>query len=133
MFVGLTGLPVGMLAGAVLAVAAGLARLGADVVGGPTFLLRLMPPLALVPVAVVEQSTVMLVTLTAAVPVYVTTRAAVGGADPRHLELARSVGLSRRSLLRRVILPGALPGFVTGMRFAIPVASLVLVICERRS
>jgi sulfonate transport system permease protein len=51
--------------------------------------------------------------------------------DPKLVEAARSFGLSGWSLIRQVILPGALPSFLLGLRFALAVAVLVLVVAEQ--
>ena len=50
---------------------------------------------------------------------------------PGHLELAKTVGLGPVALLRRVVLPGALPGFLVGLRLAVAVAWLILVFAEQ--
>ena len=65
------------------------------------------------------------------VPVYINTHAALRGIDIRHVELARSVGLSRADFLREVALPGALPGFFTGLRLAVTTCWTALVVLEQ--
>jgi sulfonate transport system permease protein len=47
------------------------------------------------------------------------------------VELAQTVGLSRAQFIRKVILPGALPGFLLGLRFAVTAAWLALVVVEQ--
>ncbi len=64
-------------------------------------------------------------------PIYVNTHAALTGLDLRWAELARTVGLNRRQFLRRIALPGAAPGFFTGLRLAVTVSWLVLVVSEQ--
>ncbi|MEV6868919.1 ABC transporter permease subunit [Streptosporangium subroseum] len=44
---------------------------------------------------------------------------------------AETVRLSRRAFIRRVVLPGALPGFLLGMRFAVTTGWLFLVVVEQ--
>lgn len=44
--------------------------------------------------------------------------------------MGRSYGLSRRELFLHVILPGALPGILVGVRFAMGVAWLTLIVAE---
>ncbi|SDD08283.1 ABC transporter permease [Glycomyces harbinensis] len=131
-----TGLALGVTLGAVLAVVAGLFRLGEDFIDGPMQILRAIPALALVPLAIVwfgigEEVKVFLVVFATAFPVYVNTHAAIRGLDPRFAELARTVELGRFALVRKVILPGALPGFFTGLRFATAISWLVLVVSEQ--
>ena len=53
------------------------------------------------------------------------------GVDSRYVDLAETVGLGQMALIRRVVLPGALPGFFTGLRFSVAIAWLVLVVSEQ--
>jgi sulfonate transport system permease protein len=61
----------------------------------------------------------------------VNTANAIRTLDPRWRELADTTGLTRRDLVRRVVLPGALPGFLVGLRLATAVAWLLLVFAEQ--
>jgi sulfonate transport system permease protein len=65
------------------------------------------------------------------VPIYIQTHAALRGIDVKYLELAETVGLSRWAFIRDVVLPGALPGFLTGLRFGVLGAWLALVVVEQ--
>jgi sulfonate transport system permease protein len=65
------------------------------------------------------------------IPIYIQTHAALRGIDLKHLELAETLGLSRWAFIRRVVLPGALPGFLTGLRFGVMSAWLALVVVEQ--
>lgn len=47
------------------------------------------------------------------------------------MESARVLGLGRAGLIRHVILPGAVPGFLVGLRFALTSAWLVIIIAEQ--
>jgi sulfonate transport system permease protein len=130
------GLALGVAAGVACALLSGLSKLGEYVIDAPMQMLRSMPILALVPLAIVwfgigEEVKVILVALGVAFPIYLNTHAGIRGVDPRFIELARSVGLSRWQLIRRVVLPGALPNFFTGLRFAVSIAWLVLVVSEQ--
>src|SRR5450830_1896199 len=50
--------------------------------------------------------------------------------DPALVEMARSYGLSGFSLFRQVILPGALPSILVGVRFALGFMWLTLIVAE---
>ncbi|MFG3340680.1 ABC transporter permease [Glycomyces sp. NPDC048151] len=131
-----TGLALGVAIGVVLAVAAGLFRIGEDLIDGNMQILRAIPGLALVPLAIVwfgigEEVKVFLVVFATTFPIYLNTHAAIRGVDPRYAELARTVELGRWKLIRKVVLPGALPGFFTGLRFATAISWLVLVVSEQ--
>ncbi|ONH59858.1 ABC transporter permease [Frankia sp. CcI49] len=130
------GLALGVGFAVVLALVSGLFQLGEDLVDAPVQILRAVPILGLVPLAIVwfgigEQVKVFLVALGTAFPVYINTFAAIRGVDSRFVELARTVRLGRLGLIRRVVLPGALPGFLVGLRFAFTISWLILVVSEQ--
>jgi sulfonate transport system permease protein len=132
----MTGLLLGIAAGTLLAVVAGLSTWGERLVDANMQMLRAMPILALVPLAIVwfgigEEVKVILVALGVTFPMYVNTHAAIRAVDSRYVDLAHTLGLSRLALVGRVILPGALPGWFTGLRFAVSIAWLVLVVSEQ--
>lgn len=132
----MTGLVIGVTVGVALALVAGLTRFGEFMLDANLQMLRSMPILALVPLAIVwfgigEEVKILLVSLAVMFPIYLNTHAAVRGVDSRFVDLAATVGLGRLALVRRVILPGALPGFFTGLRFSVAIAWLVLVVSEQ--
>jgi sulfonate transport system permease protein len=132
----LWGLGVGIPIGAALALVAGLTRLGDDLVDANVQMLRFVPIIGLEPLLILwlgigETAKVSLIVLGVAFPVYVNTYAAVRSVDPHLLEVGRVLGLSRWGRLRRIVLPGSLPGFLVGVRLATAVAWLLLVFAEQ--
>ena len=132
----LAGLGVGLAAGVLLALAAGLSRLGEDLVDAPVQMLRTLPFLALVPLFILwfgigETPKVALVALGATFPIYLNLFAGIRGVEPRLAEMGRVFGLDRRGLVRHVILPGALPSALVGLRYSLGVAWLSLVVAEQ--
>lgn len=130
------GFAIGAVAGAVLALVAGLSRLGEDIADAPMQMLRTLPHLALVPLFILwfgigELPKVALVALGAAFPVYLNLFAGLRGVDPKLIEAARVFGLGRMALIRRVMLPGALPSLLVGLRYALGVSWLTLVVAEQ--
>jgi sulfonate transport system permease protein len=130
------GLGIAVATGTTLALLAGLSRLGEDLVDPPLQMARTMPFLALVPLFILwfgigETPKVALVALGATFPIYLNLFAGIRGADPKLLEVGATLGLSRGALIRHVILPAALPNFLTGLRYAIGVAWLSLVVGEQ--
>lgn len=130
------GLAIGTAVGTVLAVIAGLSRWGEAVLDGPIQIKRAIPALALVPLLILwfgigEQMKVITITLGVFVPVYIHTHNGLRSIDSRYVELGESLRLSRAAFLRRIVLPGALPGFLLGMRFAVVGAWLSLVVVEQ--
>lgn len=129
----------GLAMGVVLAVPAGLlagaSRLGMAVIDKPIHMLRAVPfpalsPLFIIAFGIGETMKIGLITVGVFGLIYVNLRDGVRRLDPRLLELARAYRFDRRTLFLRVLLPGALPGFMTGLRFALTVAWIALVTCE---
>jgi sulfonate transport system permease protein len=130
------GLFFGIVVGAVLALLSGLSRAGEALIDGPVQIKRAIPGLALIPLLILwfgidETMKVLTITLGVFVPIYLQTHAALRGIDLRYVELAQTVGLSRAGFIRRVVLPGALPGFFLGLRFAVTGAWVSLVVVEQ--
>ncbi|MBY8885984.1 ABC transporter permease [Streptomyces sp. PTM05] len=132
----LLGLLFGVGAGTGLAVAAGLSRLGESLIDGTMQVKRAIPALALLPLLILwlgigEEMKVVVIALGVAVSVYVNTYAALTGIDSRYVELAEVVGLSRAAFLRKVVVPGALPGFFIGLRLGVTASWLALIVVEQ--
>ncbi|MGC4868163.1 ABC transporter permease [Micromonospora sp. DT53] len=130
------GLTIGTVIGTVLAVIAGLSRWGEAILDGPIQIKRAIPALALLPLLVLwfgigEQMKVITITLGVFVPVYIHTHNGLRTIDSRYVELGESLRLRRWAFIRRIVLPGALPGFLLGMRFAVVGAWLSLVVVEQ--
>jgi sulfonate transport system permease protein len=130
------GLAIGIAAGTVLALVSGLSRWGEAVLDGPIQIKRAIPSLALLPLLILwfgigETMKVTTITLGVFVPVYIHTHNGLRGIDSRYVELAETVGLRHGAFIRRVVLPGALPGFLLGLRFAVVGAWLSLVVVEQ--
>lgn len=130
------GLVIGVAIGLALAVASGLSRWGEYLIDGPVQIKRSIPNLALIPLLILwfgigEPMKVITIALGVLVPIYIHTHTALRSIDGRFAELAETVDLSRAQFLRQVVLPGALPGFMLGLRFATTSALLALVVVEQ--
>lgn len=131
-----SGLALAVVVGVVLALVAGLSRLGEEAVDAPMQMARTLPVLALVPLFILwfgigEMPKILLVAMGALFPIYLNLFKGIRGVDPKLLEMARTLGLSRRQTIRQVILPGALPDFLLGLRFAVGISWLMLVVAEQ--
>jgi len=127
------GLAFGVLGGGLLAVVSGLSRIGESLVDGPIQIKRSVPTLALIPLFIAwfgigQEMTIALISM---VPIYVNTHNGLRSIDGRYAELAETIGIGRGEFLRHVVLPGALPGFLLGMRFAVTSSLLGLVVVEQ--
>ncbi|WP_084698147.1 ABC transporter permease [Muricoccus aerilatus] len=130
------GLLIGVSSGVTLALIAGLSKRGEEIVDAPMQMLRTLPFLALVPLFILwfgigEAPKIALVSLGSAFPVYLTLFAGIRGTDPKLMEAGRVFGLDRAGLIRHVVLPGALPSGLVGLRYALGSALLSLVIAEQ--
>jgi sulfonate transport system permease protein len=127
------GLFFGTLVGVTLALISGLSLLGGYVIDGLVQLKRGIPVLALIPFMVLwfgigEAMKVTIIAVTVFAPVYLQTHAALRAIDLKQVELAETLGLARAAFIRHVVLPGALPGVLTGLRFGVTAAWLALVV-----
>ncbi len=96
---------------------------------------RPIPPLAFLPMFLVwfglgETSKVAFIAYTTFFPMFVGTGASLLRVDVMLLRAAASLGASRRDLLRRVVLPAALPGIVVALRLGFGLAIFVIVGAE---
>ena len=113
----LWGLAIGVPIGVLLALASGLTRAGESLIDGNVQMLRFVPIIGLESLFVLwlgvgETAKVSLIALGVMFPIYINTYAAIRAIDPGYGELADVIGLSRRSRIRRIVLPAALPGFL---------------------
>jgi sulfonate transport system permease protein len=130
------GFALGGAAGLILATAAGLSRLGENSVDPLMQMLRTLPLFGLIPVFIVwfgigELPKVLLIALGAAIPLYLNTFSGIRNVDAKLAEAGQSLGLTRAEMIRHVILPGALPQVLVGLRQSLGVAWLALVVAEQ--
>jgi sulfonate transport system permease protein len=130
------GLGLGTAIGTLLALVSGLSRVGEAVIDGPIQVKRAIPTLALLPLLVLwlgitEEMKIVTIALAVMLPVYIHTHNGLRTIDGRYAELAETVDIGRPQFIRDVVLPGAMPGFLLGMRFAVTTALLSLVVVEQ--
>lgn len=132
----LAGLTIGIGVGATLALVAGLSRPGEAAVDPLMQIKRTIPVVALSPLFIVwfgigETTKIALIAFASVFPVYLNLYSGIRGVDARLIDAARSFGLSQRELIVHVILPGALPSLLVGLRYSLSIAIIVLVIAEQ--
>ncbi|MER5687953.1 ABC transporter permease [Streptomyces sp. NPDC002205] len=129
------GLVLGGAVGTALALMSGLSRLGEDLVDATVQMLRTVPWVGLIPLFIIwlgigEAPKVALIALGVAFHLYLNVYAGIRGVDEQLIEAGQSLGLGRWGLIRHVVLPGALPGAMTGLRYSLATAWLALVFGE---
>ncbi|MBV7482029.1 ABC transporter permease [Bordetella sp. BOR01] len=131
-----TGLLLGGGLGLVLGLLVGLTRNAENLLDATFQMIRTLPHLALVPLFLIwfgigEEAKVALVALGSFFPLYLNTFKAIRGIDPRLMELAHIQSLGRWQLIREIVLPGALPGIMVGLRLSIGTAWISLIVAEQ--
>ncbi|WP_443033848.1 ABC transporter permease [Streptomyces sp. AD681] len=131
-----TGFSIGLGAGVLLALAAGLSRVGDALIDGTVQLNRAVPTLGLIPLFILwlgigETFKIAIIAIVVYIPMYLNTHAALSGIDSRYVELAEVQGLSRLRFIRQVVIPGSLPGFFVGLRLSVTGSWLGLVVLEQ--
>jgi sulfonate transport system permease protein len=129
------GLVIGGGIGFALGLANGLSKLSETLSDSTLQMLRNVPHLALIPLVILwfgvgETAKLFLVALGVFFPMYLNTFYGVRSVDRRLIEMARVYGMSRGQMFTKVILPGALPSIFVGLRFALGVMWLTLIVAE---
>ncbi|KFI29838.1 ABC transporter permease [Haematobacter missouriensis] len=131
----LAGFVIGGSIGFAFGLANGLSRLSRDVTDTTLQMVRNIPHLALIPLVILwfgigEEAKLFLVALGVFFPIYVNTLLGIQGVDPQLVEMGRTYGMDRSELFRKVILPGALPSIFAGLRYALGIMWLTLIVAE---
>jgi sulfonate transport system permease protein len=113
----------------------GLSRLSERATDTTIQMVRNIPNLALIPLVILwfgieEGAKLFLVSFGVFFPIYINTFHGIRTVDPQLVEMARSYGFSGFALFRRVILPGALPSILVGLRYALGIMWLTLIVAE---
>jgi NitT/TauT family transport system permease protein len=131
----LTGFGLAAVVGVIAGIALGRSGLLAAVFGPLTELVRPIPAIALVPVAILmfpsDESGIVFITFVASLfPVLVSTRHAVRALPTNWEDAVRTLGASRTDVLLRVVFPGILPGVFSGLSVSMGVAWICLISAE---
>jgi sulfonate transport system permease protein len=131
----LEGTALGVVLGTAIAVLAGLSRLGEDLIDSTMQVFKAVPNFALTPLLIIwmgigEGPKILLITLGVTIAIYINTYSGIRGVDAQLVEVAHILGAKRGPLIRQVILPGAMPGFLVGLRLGLSSAWLSLIFAE---
>lgn len=123
----LVGIPAG--------IAIGASRLGRGILDPVIEFIRPIPPLAYLPLVIIwfgigEPAKILVIGLAMLAPIAISTAAGIRSAQQSQINAARSFGASRLQVLLHVLLPGALPDILTGIRIALGAGWSTLVAAE---
>lgn len=129
------GFAIGATIGLALAVVAGLSRIGEDAIDPPMQMLRTLPHFGLVTLFIIwfgigETPKVALIALGATFPLYLNTLGGIRGIERKTLEAAKALHLTWVQRIRHVVIPGALPQTLVGLRQSLGIAWLSLIVAE---
>ena len=130
------GLGFGVFFGVVIALISGLSLVGGYLFDSLVQFKRAVPALALIPLFILwfgvgEDMKVIVIATSVFIPIYIHTHHALRAIDIKHVELAESLSLGHWKFIRHIALPGALPGFLLGLRFGAAAALLALAVVEQ--
>ncbi|MDR1709317.1 MAG: ABC transporter permease [Candidatus Accumulibacter sp.] len=125
----------GTLLGVGLGFAAGLSRRVELFFGGTINTLRHIPTVAWIPLVVVwlglgAPAKIVVLAKSIFIPVFLNTLQAIRGVDRNFIELAQALKLTRRQLIRRVVLPAILPVVMVTLRYSVGLSWALVVVAE---
>jgi sulfonate transport system permease protein len=131
----LEGFALAAAAGLALGLAIGLSRRVDKATDLIIQVLKPIPPIAWIPIAILwfgigEAAKVYIIFLGAFFPVLINTIDGIRQTDQRFVELARVLEVTRRRFVTQVVIPGALPAIMTGLRVGLMVAWMCVVASE---
>ncbi|AOJ68968.1 MULTISPECIES: aliphatic sulfonate ABC transporter permease SsuC [Burkholderia] len=131
----LVGFVIGGGVGLALGLATGLSKAAEVALDSTIQMIRNIPALAMIPLVILwfgidEKAKLFLVALGVFFPVYINTYHGIRSVDAGLVEMARSYGVKGFALYRDVILPGALPSILVGVRFALGLMWVMLIVAE---
>ncbi len=129
------GLALGGTIGLVLGIALGVSPIFNRLMEVTIEAIRPIPSVALLPIALIAlgfgyRMEIAIVAFACVWPVLIVTRAAVGGIEPRLIEVARVLRLTQRDRIRKIVIPAALPRIFLAFRLAAGIALIVAVTVE---
>jgi len=130
-----SGFAIGAGAGLLLGLLTGSVRRAETLLDTTLQMVRNIPALALIPLVILwfgidESAKLFLLAVGVFFPVYLNTFHGIRSADQSLVEMAKSYGVTGWPLFRDVILPAALPSILVGVRFALGLVWVLLIVAE---
>jgi len=130
-----SGLLVGGSVGFALGMVNGLFKLSEKLLDSTVQMIRTIPNLSLLPLVILwfgigDSARLFLIAFGVFFPIYLNTFHGIRSVDQGLIEMGRVYGLSTRQLFWQVILPGALPSILVGLRLSLGIMWLTLIVAE---
>jgi sulfonate transport system permease protein len=131
----LSGLLLGGGTGLIFGLLTGSSRVAETLLDSTIQMVRNIPALALVPLVILwfgieEGAKLTLLSVGVFFPMYINTFHGIRSVDPQLIEMGRAYGLTRTQMARDIILPGALPSILVGVRFSLGLVWVILIVTE---
>lgn len=131
----LIGFLIGGIIGFILGLLNGTIKIFERTVDTTIQMIRTIPHLALIPLVILwfgigESAKIFLVALGVMFPVYINTFSGIQNVDRKLIEMGKVYGLSNWELFANIILPGALSSILVGIRYALGVMWMSLIVAE---
>lgn len=131
----LSGFVIGGSIGFLLALCTSLSKTLNLLLDSSVQMLRNIPHLALIPLVILwfgvgESSKISLVTIGVLFPIYINTYHGIRSVDSNLIEMGHSYQLNSWQLFWHIIMPGALPTILMGVRYALGVMWTTLIVSE---
>ena len=129
------GLAIGGAVGLALGIALRIFRIFDRLMEVTIESIRPIPSIALLPIALIAlgfgyRMEIVIVAFACVWPILILSRAAIGGIEPRLIEVSRALRLSPANRVRKIIIPAALPRIFLAFRLAAGIALIVAVTVE---
>ena len=131
----LTGFAIGGSIGFIFGLVNGLFRVSEKIFDTTLQMWRNIPNLALIPLVILwfgigEEAKLFLVSSGVLFPIYINTFHGIRSIDSGLIEMGKVYGLNPAELFWNIILPGALPSILVGVRFSLGIMWLSLIVAE---
>lgn len=131
----LIGFAIGGGIGFLLGVLNGLSKISEELLDTSIQMVRTIPHLALIPLVILwfgiyDEAKIFLVALGVAFPIYLNTFNGIKNIDQRLLEMGRVYQIGRRRMFTEIVVPGAMPSILVGIRYALGIMWMSLIVAE---
>jgi len=129
------GFVLGAISGIIVSLLISRSALWQRIVMPMVYILQLIPGLAWIPIAILlfgigEKSTIFMIFVIALAPVIINMVAGIRGVEGMYVKTARMMGANNRAIFFHVLLPGAIPHLLSGLRVAVASSWRVVIAAE---